>query len=147
MTPITYVTRYPLHPSHLDTDAPHVHHRGSDKCLRAPDGEHCPTPAELRAEVERLTSVVDVLRAVRAVRDVKAWEAESATAERDALQQQVARVETFRRETLAALPEQYTTVAHATAIVLRDLGAALGGRRTPTHEPNIATPSTDGDLP
>ena len=92
---ITYVDAAPTIPGHLGTDAPHVHHRGSDACLRAPDGVACPTPAELRAEVERLTSVVDVLRAVR---DVKAWEAESATAERDALQQQVANVQALADE-------------------------------------------------
>lgn len=51
---ITYVDRHPAIPGHLGTDAPHVHHRGSDRCLRAPDGVACPTLAELRAEVERL---------------------------------------------------------------------------------------------
>ena len=98
-TPITYVNDLPKIPTHLGTDAPHVHHRDTDECLRAPDGVACPTPADLRAEVERLTSVVDVLRAVR---DVKAWEAESAEAERDALQQQVDAVRAIAKEWYAA---------------------------------------------
>lgn len=153
---ITYVDAAPAIPTHLGTDAAHVHHRDTDRCLRAPDGVACPTPAELRAEVERLRAwrkdildegfgyddseesatevleYVSVWRAVASgtddrVRDLEAEvgrlrglqvehieeglagsdalvealvRAESAEAERDALQQQVVDV-------LVLLPDHY----------------------------------------
>ena len=84
-TPITYVNDLPDVPGHLRTDAPHVHHRESDTCLRVPDGEHCPTPAELRAEVERLHRLVGAsttwTREAYAARDAlaqAAWDAMTA---------------------------------------------------------------------
>lgn len=58
MTPtdqdIRYVDHDPLIPGHLHTDAPHVHARPSDRCLRNDTGQECLTAEQMR---ERLAAV------------------------------------------------------------------------------------------
>lgn len=99
---IVYVDHDPLIPTHLGTDAPHVHVRSTDRCLRRPEGVECLSPAELRAEVERLrdprrigSKVWDEVLATIGddlIESMKA-RAESAEAERDALQQRLDNVQ------------------------------------------------------
>lgn len=59
---VVYVDHDPLIPSHLGTDAPHVHVRSSDRCLRNEGGVECPTPEELRVRVAALEAEVERLR-------------------------------------------------------------------------------------
>lgn len=103
---ITYVDAAPAIPGHLGTDAPHVHARQSDECLRAPEGERCLSGAELRAEVEALRrdreGLQRGLRVAARNRMAATERAEFAEAERDALQQQVANADRFARSRATA---------------------------------------------
>ncbi|MGG5257480.1 hypothetical protein [Phycicoccus avicenniae] len=51
---VVYVDSAPRIPGHLGTTAAHVHVRGTDACLRRPDGVECLTPAELRLRLDAL---------------------------------------------------------------------------------------------
>ena len=163
---ITYVDRDPVIPTHLGTDAPHVHHRGSDRCLRAPDGVPCPTPAELRAEVERLTGVIaDRLgeyalfgrskdgdstltgdlaadmgayaQRLKAQRDDAIARALAFAAERDALQQQVANVQALADDLEAGQGPMLEWNVPVATTYAGLIRAALGGPAAPTPEPTI----------
>lgn len=156
---VRYVDADPLIPGHLP--AGHVHHRGSDRCLRNDTGEACLSGEALRARVVELEAEVEYERRARlraeatlgaydpegygpwlvaARREVdrlhrqvgeQTVRARDALAERDAARQQVANVR-------ALLPSHYT----GCRCVGCEIRAALDGPAAPPQEPH-PTPEAD----